>query len=449
MPTDRESIEKWSFGYHLLKSYHDFFFKIYFNTTVVGIKDVPFDKSLILAANHQNSLADALAVLSSRRWQLVYLARADVFKTETLRKILTFIKIMPVYRIRDGYQNLQLNDDIFRKTLDVLKNHRGIGILPEGNHFGQRRLRPLKKGIARIAFQAEDACEGNLNIHIIPVGLNYSNYINFRSKLLVRFGKPIAISKYLDLYRQNPALAYNALVEELEVGMKAEMIQIDDEAYYTEYEMLREIFTPAHIKEKKLPKHLNSQFEVDKKMIATVDKIKTNNPGQFQNLMDEVKSYSKLISETGLSPNSIQAKGIKLWSLLIKLPLLLITLPLFVYGFLNNIIPIAITNKSSNKIKDAQFISSIRLVVGMFVFPIMFIIQALVFWAISGNGIYSLYYLLSLLLGAIVAYNWRKYALKAIEDIKLIICKFRSPEKATRLIQLNNSICNTISPSIE
>ncbi|NOU19803.1 MAG: hypothetical protein HOO91_19780 [Bacteroidales bacterium] len=449
MPTDRERIEQWSLGYHLLKSYHDFFFKIYFNTTVVGIKDIPFDKSLILAANHQNSLVDALAVLSSRRWQLVYLARADVFKTSTLRKILTFIKIMPVYRIRDGYQNLQLNDDIFRKTLDVLKNHRGIGILPEGNHFGQRRLRPLKKGIARIAFQAEDACEGKLNIHIIPVGLNYSNYVNFRSKLLVRFGQPIDISKYLDLYRQNPALAYNALIEELEVGMKAEMIQIDDEAYYDEYEMLREIFTPMHIKDKKLPKHLNSQFEVDKKMIAAVDKFKTNSPGQFQNLMDEVKSYSKLISETGLSSNSIQAKGIKLWSLLIKLPLLLITLPLFVGGFVNNIIPIAVTNKASKKIKDVQFISSIRLVVGMFIFPIMFIIQTLVFWAISGNGIYSLCYLISLPLGAVMAYLWRKYALKAIEDIKWVICKFRNPEKTTRLIQLNNSIYNTISPSIE
>ncbi len=433
MPTDRESIEKWSIGYHLLKSYHDFFFKIYFNTTVVGIKDIPFDKSLILAANHQNSLADALAVLSSRRWQLVYLARADVFKTETLRKILTFIKIMPVYRIRDGYQNLQLNDDIFRKTLDVLKNHRGIGILPEGNHFGQRRLRPLKKGIARIAFQAEDACEGKLNIHIIPVGLNYSNYINFRSKLLVRFGKPIAISKYLDLYRQNPALAYNALIEELEVGMKAEMIQIDDEAYYDEYDMLREMFTPAYIKEKRLPKHQNSQFEVDKKMIATVDKIKTNNPGQFQNLMDEVKSYSKLISETGLSPNSIQTKGIKLWSLLIKVPLLLITLPLFIYGFLNNIIPIALTNKSSNKIKDAQFISSIRLVVGMFVFPIMFIIQTLVFWAVSGNGIYSLYYLLSLLLGAIIAYNWRRYFYVALMNLRLLKLNLINPELISKL----------------
>lgn len=132
MPTDREKIEQWSFGYHLLKSYHDFCFKIYFKTTVIGQDKVPFDKSLIFAANHQNSLIDALAILTSRRCQPVFLARADVFKTPTLKKILTFLKILPVYRIRDGYQNLTLNDDIFRKTLDVLKNHNGIGICRKG-----------------------------------------------------------------------------------------------------------------------------------------------------------------------------------------------------------------------------------------------------------------------------------------------------------------------------
>lgn len=449
MPTDREKIEQWSLGYHLLKSYHDFCFKIYFRTTVVGLKKLPKDKSLIFAPNHQNSLIDALAVLSIQRWQPVFLARADVFKTPTLRKILTFLKILPVYRIRDGYQNLQLNDDIFRKTLDVLKNHNGIGILPEGNHCGQRRLRPLKKGIARIAFQAEDACNNELKIHIIPVGLNYSNYINFRSKLLIRLGEPIDISKHLDLYHQNPALAYNALIEDLEVGMKREMIQIEDEAYYAEYESLRDIFTPAYIKAKSLSKHHNSHFEVDKKMIAAVDKLKVSNPSQFQTLMDDVKNYSSLIKETGLSTQSIQTTSLKLWGLLIKLPLLLVTLPLFIYGFVNNIIPIAIPFKLSKKIKDEQFISSIRFAAGMFLFPIAYLIQTLLFWAISGNGIYALLYLASLFIGAIIVYQWRKYFLASLADIKLLRFKKLKSELFKEVNERGNSIYHRIEGLIE
>lgn len=444
MPTDRERIEQWSLGYHLLKSYHDFCFKIYFRTTVVGYKNVPWDKSLIFAANHQNSLIDALAILTIRKWQPVFLARADVFKSSTLVKILTFLKILPVYRIRDGYQNLSLNDDIFRKTLDVLKNHNGIGILPEGNHCGQRRLRPLKKGIARIAFQAEDASNNELKIHIIPVGLNYSNYVNLRSHLLIRLGKPIDISKHLELYRQNPALAYNALIEDLEVGMKAEMIQIDDEAFYEEYEILREIITTAYLKEKKLPKNRNSQFEFDKKMIAAVDKHKSDNNSQFQTLMADVKVYSNLVKESGLNLKSVQTTALKLWSLLIKLPLLLVTLPLFIYGFVNNIIPIGGAYMLSKKIKDPQFISSIRFVVGMLLFPIAFLIQTMLFWAISGNGLYALYYLISLPIGAIVAYHWRRYLFASASDLKWMYLIFSKPQLSKRLKGLYESIYDRV-----
>ncbi len=444
MPTDREKIEQWSLGYHLLKSYTDFCFKIYFRTKVIGLKKLPTDKSLIFAPNHQNSLIDALAVLSIKRWQPVFLARADVFKGKTLRKILTFFKILPVYRIRDGYQNLALNDDIFRKTLDVLKNRNGIGILPEGNHFGQRRLRTLKKGIARISFQAEDACNNELNIQIIPVGLNYSNYINLRSKLLIRLGDPIDVSKYLDLYRQNPAQAYNALIEELEVGMKKEMIQIDDEATYNEYESLREIFTPAYIKKNRLSCGQNSQFEVDKKMIAAVDGYRVKDQTGFDLLMNQTRDYSSKIKEAGLTYKSVQKSALKLWALILKVPILIATLPLFIYGYVNNFIPISAAYKVSQKIKDDQFISSIRFVVGMFLFPIAYLIQTLLFWAISGNGIYALYYLASLILGAIFAYQWRKCYYNAIADIKWVKAILAKKDLKNNLLEFNASIYNTV-----
>ena len=444
MPTDREKIEQWSLGYHLLKSYTDFCFKIYFRTKVIGLKKLPTGKSLIFAPNHQNSLIDALAVLSIKRWQPVFLARADVFKGKTLCKILTFFKILPVYRIRDGYQNLALNDDIFRKTLDVLKNRNGIGILPEGNHFGQRRLRTLKKGIARISFQAEDACNNELKIQIIPVGLNYSNYINLRSKLLIRLGEPIDVSKYLDLYRQNPAQAYNALIEELEISMKKEMIQIDDEVTYYEYESLREIFTPLYIKKNRLSCSQNSQFGVDKKMIAAVDGYKIKDMSGFDSLMNQVKEYSIKIKEAGLTYKSVQKSAFKLWSLIVKILILIATLPLFVYGYVNNFIPVAVAYKISKKIKDDQFISSIRFVVGMLLFPIAYLIQTLLFWAISGNGVYALNYLASLLIGAIIAYQWRKCYYNAVADLKWVKVILTKKELKNNLIDLDSLIGNTI-----
>jgi 1-acyl-sn-glycerol-3-phosphate acyltransferase len=444
MPTDRERIEQWSLGYYLLKAYTVFCYKIYFRTTIVGLKQVPFEKSLIFAANHQNSLNDAHCIHCINFRQTVFLARSDIFKKSTINKILTYFKILPVYRIRDGYSNLQLNDDVFRKTLDVLRNRNGIGIFPEGNHFGQRRLRPLKKGIARIAFQAEDATNNELKIQIIPVGLTYSNYINLRSKLLIRLGQPIDVSKHLDLYRQNPAQAYNALIEDIEAGLKTEMIQIDDEAFYDEYEMLREVFTPSYIKANRLSKNFNNQFEIDKRMIASVDKLKVDNQPRFMELMDEVKSFSNLIITNELTLKSAKAGKLKLWSLVLQLPLLLATSALFVYGFINNIITISASYLLSNKIKDEQFISSIRFAVGMLIFPIAVIVQAIIFLAISRNGLFTLYYIASIPVSAIIAYNWRRYFISALQYLKVARLHISKPDLIAQIKTLNGLIYNKV-----
>jgi 1-acyl-sn-glycerol-3-phosphate acyltransferase len=112
---------------------------------------------------------DALAVLFTHKGQPIFLARADIFKSKFIASLLFFLKILPVYRLRDGFDNVKSNDIIFNKTIDVLRNKNGLVILPEGSHEGVRRLRQLKKGICRIAFQADEATGFNLNIKIIPV----------------------------------------------------------------------------------------------------------------------------------------------------------------------------------------------------------------------------------------------------------------------------------------
>lgn len=434
MPTERERIEQWSFGYHLLKAYEEFFLRIYHRFTIVGLEKVPFDETLIFAPNHQNTLMDALVVLNIRQWQPVFLARADIFKKPTVIKILTFLKILPVYRIRDGYQNLQLNDDIFRKTMDVLRNHNGIVILPEGNHFGQRRLRPLKKGIARIAFQAEDASAGNLNIKIIPVGLEYEHYIRFRSKVLIRLGEPIEVKNYLELYRQNPAQAYNALIEELEEKMKREMIHIEDEANYDAYEAIRNSFTPAYLERKKLPGGFDRKFDIDKQLIAKLDTLRIENSRQFNELMADARSYAKHLDQFKLSIRAFPFNPVNYFNLLLLLPLLVIFAPVALYGLVNNIVQIVVPYKLSHKFKDVQFHSSIRHVAALLLTPIMYLIQTLVFWAIGGNGQWALLYLASLPLSAVFLYQWRRYALFSLQVVRIIKVRIGKPHEYRMLI---------------
>src|SRR5665647_3187100 len=183
----KENIEKFSTGYALLKSVAGFWHnKVFYRKVIVlGRENINPDHHLIYAPNHQNALMDALAVLFTNNGQLIFLARADIFKRKIIAAILYFLKILPVYRMRDGYSSLKGNDEIFIKTIDVLKNKNGLVILPEGDHVGFRRLRQLKKGICRVAFQSDEATGFTLKIKIIPVGLDFSNYSRFRQVLTV------------------------------------------------------------------------------------------------------------------------------------------------------------------------------------------------------------------------------------------------------------------------
>src|SRR5690554_2272827 len=98
------SYEKWSFRYNLLKQYVRFVdWVIHQRILIQGKENIPGNKPLVFAPNHQNALSDPMAVLLNVKHQLVWLARADIFgKSKMVDGILRFMKIMPVYRMRDG-----------------------------------------------------------------------------------------------------------------------------------------------------------------------------------------------------------------------------------------------------------------------------------------------------------------------------------------------------------
>ena len=82
----RENIEKHSKRYALVKKvsglWHNNVF--YRKVIVLGRDNINPDHHIIFAPNHQNALMDALAVLFTQKKQLVFLARADIFKKKTI-----------------------------------------------------------------------------------------------------------------------------------------------------------------------------------------------------------------------------------------------------------------------------------------------------------------------------------------------------------------------------
>jgi 1-acyl-sn-glycerol-3-phosphate acyltransferase len=442
-----KNIEKWSLGYELLKFYvkfiHDKFF--YRKVCITGLENIPKNKPVFFSPNHQNALMDALAILFAVKKQAIFVARSDIFKNPFIAKLLIFLKILPAYRIRDGKENLKKNDVLFDTSIRVLESHAYLTLFPETVHTDKRRLRILKKGIQRIVFQTEDANDFKLDIQIIPVGINYSNYWNFRSDIILNFGKPIPVSQFKEQYQESPQKAMNVLRDEMTKGMLPQMIHIETVAYYDTYENLREIYHTAMLKAMKLPNNIKNKFIADKKLIADLDKELKNNPDNIKSIDLKVKEYIAGLKRYNIR-DWVLRKNTSWPSVILKSFLLLILSPVFLYGAINNIIPYSLHLPITKKLKDRQFTSSITFGFSILFFPIFYAIQTIIFYNYIEPSWLSWLYLISLPIIGLIAFNLHRMFIKLRAQWIFLINK----EKAefTKLIELRKYIISDIDTII-
>jgi 1-acyl-sn-glycerol-3-phosphate acyltransferase len=370
----KENIEKYSTRYALFKQavafWHD---KIFYRKIIVmGRENINPDDHLIFAPNHQNALMDALAVLFTHKGQPVFLARADIFKKKAIASFLYFIKILPVYRIRDGFSTLKANDEIFHKTVDVLKNKNGLVILPEGDHVGFRRLRQLKKGICRVAFQADEATDFKLKIKIIPVGIEYSNYSRLRQVITVVYGKPVEVSEYYQLYRDSPEKALNVLRDRLSTEIKK------SEDDYEAIDELRSIINGRYSDNIKFPKLFR-----DRNLIDKMNRLKISDPQIYNKICSLSLKVKKKAKDLNISYRLLEKKKHPLGWLIAGLAGLFLTFPVWLFGNIFTLTFLSLPELQIRKTKDLQFHSTIRFGISLalaFIFlPIYLVISLIIF----------------------------------------------------------------------
>ncbi len=397
-------VEKYSKGYELARTWVRLTLKrlFYRQWEVRGLEKIDRNKPMLIAANHQNALLDALqiVILLANRSQPIFLARADIFKKKSIATILNWMKIMPVYRIRDGFDSLAKNDEIFEKCAQVLGKGSSLVIFPEGNHGDHRELRILKKGLARVAFGAELARDNKLGLQIVPVGIDYSHYQNFRARVSISIGDPIEMSDFTQLYnREEPQKALRALNEEIRNRLLPHMIHIPLKPVYQGVMNIRTLFGSTYREHKGLPgKTIFDRFDGDHSLINDIREVYDKKPEQTEKLSGEVNAYFRLLKKLKMRDHIPAKQPYGLPRLLLEDLILLIGFPVFLYGMLNNFLIFRIPEFISRKvIKDPQFRSSISYVLAfVLMLPILYLIQTLVVGLVFKNWWITLAYFVSL-----------------------------------------------------
>jgi hypothetical protein len=139
----------------------------------------------MLACNHPDSFLDAIILCTLFDRPVYSLARGDAFKNKTFARILFKLKMLPVYRVTEGVENLEENYKTFDLCKEIFKQNGIVLIFSEGKCLNEWHLRPLMKGTARLAISS---WEDGIPLKVLPVALNYSSFRKFGKNVKLFFG---------------------------------------------------------------------------------------------------------------------------------------------------------------------------------------------------------------------------------------------------------------------
>lgn len=438
--------EKWSPGYWTLKQYVRFVDWVILNKTIIiGMDKIPKDKPILFAPNHQNALSDPMAVLLNTKYQPVWLGRADMFKNKTTAAILRFFKIMPVYRLRDGKDQLSRNDKTFANSIKVLVDNGALALFPEAAHTGKRQMIAHKKAAPRIVFMAEERAGYNLNIQIIPTGIYYSSYWKFNRNLIVNFGDPIPANQFIEEYKENPNAASLAMRNKIYEGIEPLIFEIRSKKHYDDFEQITEIYGKHLLANQNIKYSIVNLFKSNQVLAKKLDKLEEEKPEETVTLVQQTHIYNSLLKEFKLRSWLVENHKNNVSKIILNKLLLLIGFPIFLFGFLFNAIPFfAIDIPIRKKIKDIAFWSTFFLALGMTVFPIVYLLELLAFsWLIPGIWL-KLAFLISLPFAGKLAFKWYILFIKTTGRSRLFILKLFYKKRYQNLLSEKGKLFNKL-----
>lgn len=328
-----------------------YFKKIYLS----GVEHIPADKPIIFAANHPSAFLEPCLLATCLPFPLYFLVRGDFFEKKIYRVLLMSLQMIPIYRLKDiGLRGVKNNFSSLEYTYDLLKNKHRILVLAEGTTVHEKRLRPIQKGVARIAIGTVDKYP-DLDVYIVPIGVNYTNILEYRSEVMLEIGKPISIQNFLKSTTQHPAIAIRKITQTLSSQLKELVVHIDKK----EDEALTESLFELYRNNYPAPNFpvLSSSNKPLKREIDIAKRINALPTEDKENLLVKIRAYKEDLKHHTLPDAVIVQPHIYHPFGLIGIAFGLIP---FLVGYLTNMPPIRLGKYiADKKVKEVAFYASV------------------------------------------------------------------------------------------
>lgn len=251
-----------------------------------------------MAANHPNSLVDALLIFRCSGRITRPLGRAPLFDGFLLGPVLRALGGIPVHRREDDPEAMHRNEQMFRSAVDVLGGGGAIQIYPEGRSHSEAHLVEFRTGTARIALQAEEGAGWGLGLSIVPVGITYAAKELARTEVAVRFGEAFGCADLKHGYREDPVSAAHRLTERIEQGIRRQTLNFERHRD----RMLVEVAEQLYVRESRwvpwrVRERLGTRFPRLQRFARGLEWIRAAHPEAHRRLIEKVERYAELSDE--------------------------------------------------------------------------------------------------------------------------------------------------------
>jgi 1-acyl-sn-glycerol-3-phosphate acyltransferase len=136
--------------------------RAYFKPRVSGQEFVPRTGPAIIAANHLSAADEVFTPITAGR-QVLYFAKAEYFTAPGLRGRITAWSFREFGHVPVDRYNPRAAANAVDVGVELLGQHKALGIYPEGTRSPDGRLHKFRTGVARLALRS--------GAPVIPVGL--------------------------------------------------------------------------------------------------------------------------------------------------------------------------------------------------------------------------------------------------------------------------------------
>ena len=194
---------------------------------------------------------------------------------------------------------------MFDAVQEALAKGSCLGIFPEGGSHDRTDLLPLKAGVAAIALGVSE--KYGINVPIVPVGLNYFRGHRFRGRCVIEFGAPVNITnEVMDLYSSSRQSAYQALLHEVEDGMRSVIVTAKDYNELKIIHTIRRLYQRSSLSTTTKEKQdLARRFSAAAKIMH--EKFGDKFPEDIQELIAKVDEYQTTLDKWGLKDYQLQS----------------------------------------------------------------------------------------------------------------------------------------------